>query len=70
MNLSELLKTFYTNIPKPNIEVVNGPEVIIYASQLGLTLLLLFLLASYRKMVINDTDQCVMNMVIKKLECS
>jgi hypothetical protein len=67
---NELLKTFYTNIPKPNVEVTNWTEVIIYASELGLMLLLLFSLVSYQKMVINDTDQCGMNIVIKKLECS
>jgi CBS domain-containing protein len=47
--------------------VANWTEVIIYDIQLGLTLLLLFLLASYQKMVINDTDQCDMNMVSKNL---
>jgi CBS domain-containing protein len=68
MNLNELLRLSVQKIfPYPNVEVANWTEVIIYAIQLGLTLLLLFLLASYQKMVINDTDQCDMNMVSKNL---
>ena len=70
MNLKELLKTFYTNIPKPDIEVVNWTEIITYAGQLGLYCYYFSRLFHIKKMVINDTDQCDMNMVIKRLECS